>query len=46
MTMMRRRIINNNNNNNNNNNPVIIKNKRVLMEIAMSGDSNMIKKEV
>ena len=42
MTMMRRRIINNNNNNN----PVIIKNKRVLMEIAMSGDSNMIKKEV
>jgi hypothetical protein len=46
MMMMRRRRRINNNNNNNNNKPVIIKNKRVSVEIAISGDSNMIKKEV
>jgi hypothetical protein len=31
---------------NNNNKPMIIKNKRALVEIAISGESNMIKKEV
>jgi hypothetical protein len=32
-------------NNYNNNEPVIIEKKRMLMETAISGESNMIKKE-